>query len=334
MDEDFRTELTSKEERYRKKVQSMIEYCFYCQPYDEGEAVWIFGDRTELDYLFDTCNVPEEYWNNIKEHLFCPFCGHSDFSYDEEVGVKTKFEEDVEKHMNEAYHLHGKEVREFENLIESFPLLAYQNKFAKRIYKEIKEKKLPITSVNGKFYRARKVENSEVISSKKMYNPPLGKPEEGRFNHAGQSHLYLSNNKETSIKEVVSDEHSLLVWCQEFEITEKINDILDLSFDWSLLTPSTSTLLLSLKVHDSISRSDRNRLNWKPDYYLTRYIMDCAKSNGFNGIKYNSVKDSYNFDVVLFFPDKIQIETIGNPCVEIFLNKEEKEKFTSDLFDL
>lgn len=334
MDGFEKPELTKTEKRYRDKVQSNIEYCLYCQPYDDGEAVWIFGDRTDLYDLFDSCNVPEKYWNKIMSHLYCPHCGNSDFSLGLEVGTKTKFEKDVDEHMDEVYDLYGSQVQELEKLLESFPLLAYQNKFARRIYKEIKDKKLPTTSINGKFFRARKVESSEVFNSKKMYNAPLGKPEEGRFNHSGQSHLYLASSKETAIKEVTSDEHSLLVWCQEFKISEKIEDILDLSFDWSRITPSTSTLLLSLKVHNSIGRTDRNKLNWRPDYYLTRYIMDCAKSLGYNGIKYNSTKDFFDFDLVLFFPERINIETIGSPCVEVFLNKDEKNRLTNDLIDL
>ncbi len=334
MDGFEKPELSKIEERYYKKVQSEIEYCLYCQPYDDGDAVWIMGDRTELNDIFYSHNVPEKYWDNIMSHLYCPHCGNSGFSLGLDVGVKTQFEKDVDEHMNEVYALYGSEVRELEELLESFPLLAYQNKFAKRIYKEIKDKKLPTTSIKGKFFRARKVESSEVFNSKKMYNAPLGKPEEGRFNHSGQSHLYLASSKETAIKEVTSDEHSLLVWCQEFEISKEIDNILDLSFDWSRITPSTSTLLLSLKVYNSIGRSDRNKLNWKPDYYLTRYIMDCARNIGYMGIKYNSTKDLFDFDLVLFFPDKARIKAIGNPCIEVFLNKDEKDKLTNDLIDL
>lgn len=333
MDEFDKPELTAKEEKYREKVQSLVEYCLYCQPYDDGEAVWILGERTELDDLLFDCDVPEKYWDKVIANLHCPYCGNSDFSLGLDVGVKTKFDKEVDKHMDEVYGLYGGEVRELESLLEQFPLLAYQDELAQRIYKEIKERKLPVTTATGKFYRARKVESSEVISSRKMYNPPLGKPTEGRFNHAGQSHLYLANDKKTAIKEVITDEHAVLVWCQEFEIKETVSDILDLSFDWDMLTPSTSTLLLSLKIYNTIGRTDRNKENWKPDYFLTRYIMDCAKSVGYNGIKYNSAKNSYSYDLVLFYPEKIKIEPIGNPSVEIFLNKEEKKKFTSDLLD-
>jgi len=142
----------------------------------------------------------------------------------------------------------------------------------------------------------------------------------------------MASDKKTSIKEVTSEKKSILVWNQEFKISTEVNDILDLSFDWSNLTPSTSTLLLSLKVFDSIGRTDRNLYNWNPDYFLTRYIMDCAKSLGYNGIRYNSVKESNAFNIVLFYPDKIDIKPIGNPCIEVFLDEKDKDRFSLELF--
>ena len=326
-------QLTAKEKTYVKKIQSKIEYCAYCQPYDEGEVVWIHGDKIDLNDLMGDCRIPERSKEKVARHLYCPSCGNSDFDLFLDVGIQSRFDKEVEKHMAEVYSLYGGEVRELEELLEQYPLLAYRDKLAKRIYKEIKGGKLPIATVEGKFYRARKVESSEVVTSQGMYNPPIGKPTEGRFNHAGQSHLYLASDKITAIKEVIAEEHSVLVWYQEFEIKEPVGNILNLSFDWENLTPSTSTLLLSLKVYGTIERTDRNKENWKPDYYLTRYIMDCAKSVGYKGIKYNSVKESYSYDLVLFYPKDIRIETLGNPRIEIFLNKDEVNSFTSDLLD-
>ncbi len=311
--------LSKKEEKYLKKVQCKIEYCLYCQPYDEGEAVWIYGKRTELDDLFYDLNIPAEHWTNIMEHLVCPYCQHTGFSLGIDVGLKTKFEKEVDAHMDEVYNLYGSQVQEFEDFIEKYPLLAFKNKLAKRIHKELEEKKLPVIEIIGNFFRARKADSSEVLQKDKMLNPPMGKPTEGRFNHAGQSHLYLANTKPTAIKEVLSDEGSHLVWVQEFEILEKVNNILDLSFEWDVLTPSTSTLLLSLKVYNSIGRNDRNKENWRPDYYLTRFIMDCAKSLGYNGIKYNSTKESCDFDVVLFYPEQIKVTQKGSPDIEVWL---------------
>lgn len=333
MDEYEKPDLTAKEERICKKVQSLIEYCLYCQPYDDGEAVWIYGERTELYDLMDEYEISDTSKENIVGNLFCPYCGNESFSLGLDVGLKTKFEKDVDKHLNNVRRIYGKQVKDLETLLEQYPLLAYQNSFAKRIYKEIVSRKLPVTSAKGEFYRARKVENAEVLKSKKMYSAPLGKPNEGRFNHAGQSHLYLANEKTTALKEVTANESALLVWCQKFEISRTIRDIIDLSFDWEYLTPSTSTLLLSLKLYNSIDRSDRNKENWKPDYYLTRYIMDCAKKAGYNGIKYNSTKESYAYDLVLFYPEKSKIKAVGNPSIEIFLNSEERDTFSTDLMD-
>ena len=333
MDHFSKPELNKAEEKYYKKVQAEIQYCSYDQSYEEGEVVWIFGDRADISDVFDNFNVPEKYRDKILSNLSCPSCGNDCFDLASEVGIKSRFEKEIDKHMDEAYALYGGKVRELENLLEDFPLLAFQNKLAKRIHKEIKEKKLPLTTIKGCFFRARKVESSEVISSENMYSAPKGKPSEGRFNHAGQSHLYLASDKITAIKEVISEKRALLVWCQEFSIPKPIDDVLDLSFDWDLLTPSTSTLLLSLKVFNTLGRSDRNKENWRPDYYLTRFIMDCAKSAGYNGIKYNSAKNSYSYDVVLFYPEKVEILPIGHPKVEVFLNKDEEEKFSKDLID-
>ncbi len=325
--------LSRAEEKHLKAVQSKIEYCLYCQPYDDGEAFWILGEKTELSDVFYQCNTPEKYWKKITENLYCPNCGNESFDMGSEVGLKSKFEKKVEEHVDEARALYGNQVIGLEKLLEEHPLLAFQNKLAQTIYKEVKNKKLPIITARGNFFRSRKVEGSEIIPREEMYTPPLGKPLEGRFNHAGQCHLYLSNEKSTALKEVAEENKPVLAWCQEFEILEPVNDILDLSFDWSELTPLTSTLLLSLKLFNTIGRNDRNKENWRPDYYLTRYIMDCAKNCGYNGIKYDSSKDSSSFNLVLFHLNRISIKAIGNPTVEIFLNKDEKKRFISDLLN-
>lgn len=326
-------ELSKIEEKHRLRIQSKIEFCVNCQPFDEGEAVWIHGERIELEELLCSLKIPEKYWNNVVQHLSCPNCGNEYFDESDEVGIETKFDREINEHMDKVSKIYGSQVKDFEELLEKFPFLAYSNKFGKRIYMELKEKKLPTVIINGVFFRARRVESSEVFTKDKMYHPPTGKPQEGRFNHAGQSHLYLSNDERTAINEVVADEHSVLVWSQTFEISEDVDNILDLSFDWAELTTSTSTLLLSLKVNNSIGRDDRNKELWRPDYYLTRFIMDCAKEQGYNGIKYNSTKSISEFDVVLFYPEKLQISPKGDPRIKIFLKNNYKDEFRTTFFD-
>jgi hypothetical protein len=323
MDEFRAPELTKQEEKYREKVQSKIEYCLNCQPFEDGEAFWMLGERTELDDLFFSCNVPERHWGKVMAHLYCPNCSTTGFSLSLDVGVKTKFQKEVDKHMDEAYALYGNHVRLFEDELEKFPLLAMNNKVAKDIFKEISAKSLPVIVIKGEFYRARKVETSVVVEEKHMFNPPIGKSLEGRFNHAGQSHLYLANEKVTALRETVVANESVLVWVQKFQIEKEIDNILDLSFEWDNLSPTTNTLLISLNVFGTIQRKDRNNENWRPDYFLTRFIMDCAKKSGYNGIKYNSSKDTYSFNIVLFYPDNKIIKPDGKPCIEIFLKEKD-----------
>lgn len=167
-----------------------------------------------------------------------------------------------------------------------------------------------------------------------MSKAPSGKPTEGRFNHSGQSHLYLASDKETALKEITNTEDPLLAWCQVFKIEEEITKILDLSFDWMDLSLSTSTLLLSLKMHKAIDRTEGNKEFWRPDYFLTRYIMDCVIMLGYEGIKYNSTKNYADYNVVIFNPENHKIVPIGAPKVESFAGVEKLHRDFLDLKDI
>ena len=123
--------LTPKEVRYKNNIQRLIEFCSYCQPYDESDVVWIYGDRVELEELFLQCNIAEKYWNKIVQHLHCPNCGHDCIDLTLSIGTKTKFDEEIEKHLAKVHRVYGTVIKEFEQYIEKYPLLAYKHKFAK-----------------------------------------------------------------------------------------------------------------------------------------------------------------------------------------------------------
>jgi len=314
--EEYYTALPTSIEKYRKRVQAKIFYCYNCQPFEEGEPFWIQGDKIDMIDLLNENNVPEKHWNEVADQLYCPNCGTPHLGIAADVGLQTRFEKELSAQEKKAKATYGREVVDLEELLSNFPLLAFQNKFAKKIYNEIKRKKFPIASIKGEFYRARMVDNSSLLTPAEMLNAPLGKPAEGRFNHAGQSHLYLSDSKETALIEVSPTDR--LVWCQKVVIKKDVRNILDLTFNWLEMTPSTSALLLSLNIHNTLGRTDRNKENWKPDYCITRFIMDCAKSVGYSGIKYESAKELSSYNVVLFFPDKVRMEDLENPTLEQF----------------
>lgn len=324
--EDYAPSLNRKEERVRKALQSQIKYCDYDQPYDGGDVMWLFGDKTDVYEMLSDYDISEASKEKIVAHLYCPGCGFDSFDLMSNVGIETAYERELDKHVKQASSLFTEQVISFERELELYPLLAMNNKLAKKIYKEIEKENLPITSVAGVFFRARRVESSEVFEVEKMYHAPLGKPHEGRFNHAGQSHLYLANDKETAIKEVIGQEKKGLVWIQEFLIEHTIDKILDLTFEWHKLSTSTQTLMIALNLDNTLRRADRNVGNWKPDYFITRFMMDCAKSFGYQGIKYNSAKGFGEFDLVLFYPEKISLVPRGKPAIEIFMDRDDREE--------
>lgn len=312
-------ELNQKEEEIREIIQSQIEYCILCQARDSGEWIWIWGERTDIYELFSDYELSDQEISNICDNLSCPNCGADNFDISSEIGLKPQFEivsEEIIKNSDEKF---SKEINVLQRHATNFPFLIYQNETAQKIFDELSQAKFPLTEIKGKFYRVREVKSSEIILSEKMKNPPIGKSHAGRFNHPGQSHYYLSKSKETAIREVVVDEKAALVWVQEYDIKQSIDKILNLSHSIEIVSPTTSTLYIALKLYNTFNWGNRNNGNWKPDYYLTRYIMDCAKKLGYNGILYSSSKVKWTDNIVLFYPDKIKIDMVDEPQVEKYV---------------
>lgn len=320
-------ELTPKEESKRIKVQDDIHYCLNCQARDGGDWLWIMGERYDLEDLFNDHNVKENMRDRLIQYgLHCKYCGTELNRYDE-IGLEDKFDKEINKHLKDAKRKYGKRINELNRSIKCYPTLALSFPLAKSINKEIKEKKMPVCSIEGDYYRVRKVSKPDVLNSEDFLAPPIGMPQEGRFNHSGQSHFYIANSKNTAISEVIYNDGSSLLWLQKFVLNE-ITNILDLSFDWENLGVSTSTLLVA--IHDSsiLSKSKDNKDMWKPNYNITRFIMDCAKCHGYSGIKYNSVHDSIGKNIVLFNCEEQMFKEYGKP--EIIIHREASEK---DSFD-
>ncbi len=148
----YKPELTKKQEHYKNNLQSLIHYCLYCQPYDDGDPVWIYGDRTELTELLYDSEIPEKDWANILPHLYCPFCGHENFVPSLDVGLKTKFEIEVDEHLDSVSKKFDKQIKKFEEELEKTPLLAYKNSFAKKIYKELKKPPTSNDTIKGQIF--------------------------------------------------------------------------------------------------------------------------------------------------------------------------------------
>ncbi len=325
-------ELTAQEKELQSKIQAEIAYCLNCQARDSREWIWVQGEESNIEDLFDSYEVDEDTREKLIVDLQCLNCGNDIARYDD-IGLEEDFEAEKEEKLKQINDQYKEKIQEMESGIKSFPLLALTFPLAQEIFDEISKNKIPYCSISGIFYRTRIPDGSKVLDEEGMLAPPLGKSTEGRFNHAGQNHLYISENKETAIREILKSQEPALIWIQEIEVS-KIENILDLSFKWDNVTNSPSKLLIALHDSQVLMRSKGNKEFWRPDYTITRFIMDCAKSSNYNGIKYNSSESFEGVNIVLFELDKNKIVPREKPDIvisDVVIEKERKKNYASDI---
>ncbi len=64
-------------ERFQAQVLRELRYCFNCQPWEDGDPVWIFGARIEMDELLRSLGVPYNLHAEVVKGVDCPNCGSS-----------------------------------------------------------------------------------------------------------------------------------------------------------------------------------------------------------------------------------------------------------------
>ena len=70
------------------QVRSHITSCLNCQPYEDGEPVWM-DEPVCLDDLFDRYAVPEFMRRRVTQRLRCRVC-HSRFEQYSIIGIELR----------------------------------------------------------------------------------------------------------------------------------------------------------------------------------------------------------------------------------------------------
>lgn len=293
------------QERFLKKTQDLLRYCITCQPYDGGSYIWILGEKTTVEEIFDDINCPENIRDEIAKHLSCGSCSAEIYSRYDIVGTESRYESEMDSFVEKAMKKHGRELLDFNEFLGKYPSLAQGHPLGRKLFKEISQKKTPSFSIeNEKWIRARQVSDSKLFDIEDMKAPPIGKSSEGRYNHGGQSVLYMAQYKETAYLEAIGEEKASLIWKQEFKL-KNIDNILDLKYEWTSLRMTYSSILIALLCSQVLENEVNNRESkWKPEYFITQYIGDCARYAGYTGIRYNSTKD-IGYNLVLFEPKRL-----------------------------
>ncbi|UAL45562.1 RES family NAD+ phosphorylase [Sutcliffiella horikoshii] len=331
--QDYLPKLNKTAEKYKDKAQQELKYCITCQPYDGGDYIWIAGNETTIDEILESVKCPEHYRVDIAAHLICPNCGKSGFEQFDVAGTEDVAVLAEERKYQYIITRFADKLDNFRSHIEKYPSLALAHPMGKKIYKEITNSNLDSIKVKHKMWaRARLVSQSKVFEQTDMTAPQVGLSSGGRFHHQGQSVLYLAETDELAMIETLDNpDISSLIWIQKYSQKRELTGILDLRHEWSGLGYSENeviqALLASRYIFDKVvDRSSK----WRPQYFLTTFIADCARQAGFKGIIYSSSR-SIGSNLILFNPNEPAVKPVENPKVYIY---EPKKGLIEDMNDI
>jgi RES domain-containing protein len=162
------------------------------------------------------------------------------------------------------------------------PFLLLQEPFAREIYENlsricfnIRSGSLPADLFRGRSYPTHP-EDDQFLA------PPPENTREGRYNHAGIPVLYLATKRLTCWRECRKPSSNFYV-CR-ISVTKPMK-IIDLAQSEGL-DPSLQALIFS-----SLMSAPSSGGGWyQPQYVLTRFVADCVKAAGIEGIMYPSVQ--------------------------------------------
>jgi RES domain-containing protein len=260
----------------------------------------------ELDMIYEGTVLRElytehEYWQFVKQ-IKCPYgkhsLGYSIWPYNFPFSPPKGFE-------RKADHI--------ASIAKSTPFLVFRYKFAKEIFKAIREIGNIVQPVKLKksYFRARLSSQIENLTVKDFERPPAKFTSEGRYNHAGMPVLYLANGMSTCFLELGSP--SIPIYIAEINLLEtiKVLDLTDLKYN-----TKSNTSILSALVYSSLISAPRNTEGWNQSQYVfSRFVADCAKAVGLDAVKYPTTRASSGHNLVIFdesyrLPTEWQVKAI------------------------
>jgi hypothetical protein len=271
-------------------------------------------------------DVPEECREEVAELVCCPYCGDHHDLWDE-VGIKSQGELRYEALMDEWFAKYANRLDEFHQFLTKYPYLGAAHDFGKELRDGLA--KFPSRALKDQvFYRARRITSGRPYTLIDFMPPDPAKHSvgEGRYNHAGQSVMYMAEDKDGAAIECVADAEDR-AWVHAFRI-QQVDKILDLGDEEAWANEDMPALACGL-MHAGAVRQFSDRTNsWKPEYFVPRFIADCARENGFNGIRFKSVRH-WQSNLVLFTYDAANVIGEGSPeIIQIADWKRSDRKYT------
>jgi hypothetical protein len=276
---------------------SSIACCAKC-----AENFWrtwpgVRGDKEiemDLEDFFEGSCLSDIFYPKEIEHfskyLQCPKCHETLDSYFVIFEHPFTPPNSFDRHLNEIAAIASRT-----------PFLLLSHPFAKRTHKVIKSKGRTTLhqAVDSQYFRARERKGKSVFGSLTDFGPaPAELVAEGRFNHADHSMLYLALDENTAFKEIASPGKEYFVATLSIRGKLKI-----LNLELRNKAESDEEILIQCLARSALCAAPRTGNGWVArEYVFTRFVADCARNAGFDGIQYGSTKDRSGVNLVLLEP--------------------------------
>lgn len=300
---------------FARLIQPEIVSCPNCEPYDkeDDETIWAVGDESSLEDVFENYEVPEKFRDELAAELSCPGCG-SNFERWQDVGLEPESAKTARRRWEEWADLRPR-LEEFGTHLEHFPYLGLAHEVGRAIFESVPT--FPSTVVGNRvWYRARPIKSGKRLVEAEMGPPPAEKVwSEGRFNHFGQRVFYLASSPVGALMETLDVRNGeRLGWVQEFRVDPDFR-VLNLETDhWAAEDERLPLLALGLINEHLPSLQPNYSLPWRPEYFVPRFIADCARQHGFRGVLYQASKH-YGSNLVLFQWTDGEVTPSGEPAL-------------------
>ena len=213
--------------------------------------------------------------------------------FDEEYLLKNSI---MPNHSWESFKRNMRNVNRFHTNFINLDLLQY-------ILNEAKV----VIPAGERYYRARVSNEKGTVgyTRREMWAPPDDVATPGRANSRGQSCLYLSSKRKTTIKEIRAHAFDY-VTIATFKLTREVV-ILDLCAITHNSPFYADTKKIDFLINEQILRAierdmakPMSRWDSELDYLPTQYISDFARCCGYDGVRYYSTFDKDAYNIALF----------------------------------
>lgn len=247
------------------------------------------------------CRIDPAYWSDVMDGLRCPICGNV-LDLNSSVEVVSDYDKKAGQLIKQARDPQlVQELAEFHQFLSAYPSLGLAD--PKGVGQRIRDaiRNYPRRTLERKmWFRAQKLRKNRLPPSEEMGppDPDMVPIPDGRYNHAGQSFLYLASEAETALREKVGWGDEKQCAMQKFRATESIQ-VLDLRRDDRKLDLRSNLLLVAVIYNGYLELVPGQVTSWRPEYFVPRFLADCARLERFEAICYSSVWD-FGENLVVF----------------------------------